>query len=692
MQNKYSLILLLFLFLNSAAFAQKSTKPETSLKGLKTPTIDDVLKISRVGWSAVISPDGKSIAYDISTPDFDRDINLNEIWIAEVTTGKSRQLSKAVDDLYDFKWSPDGKWLTCLSGQSNQIVSIPVNGGEPVQLTKAQHGVGYFAWSPDGKHIAYTSPENEPENVKIRKAHSGNFTVVGETPALNCLWTVKVDHAFEESAPAVQLTKNIFITGSGASFSWSPDGSKIAFSGISADKKTDLSPDIYSITLADGSIRQLVSLYGRDRDPQWSPDGKQIIFTSDMGKKGLEAYNYHLATVDLAGGVPVSLTDKFTDNPRLVEWNKDGIYLWAWQKAAAHIFRLDPASRESIRVQTPADLNGGGFSFTADGGKMAFTASSPKSIDEVYLFDLKKSSIQKLTDLNAQVKEYALGKREVITWKNNEDGLEITGVLTKPADFDPKKKYPLMLLIHGGPAQVSYPTLLSWRYYPIDLWVSRGALVLEANYRGSIGHGREFSKIAFRSFIEEGVDIMSGIDHLIKREWVDTTRIACMGWSHGGYLTALLASTSNRFKAVSVGAGVSDWTAFYYSSNGEELGPAYLGANPSTDPEIYRKLSPMSYIKQYRTPTLIQHGEADRTVPISEAYRLRKELDEQKVQVEMIVYNGFGHGINKPRSLRSATEHNFYWFNHFLWGDPLPDFSKPDPVKVNEENNLPQGQ
>lgn len=378
MKNRYSLILLLLLCVNGIASAQKSTKPETSLKSLKTPTIDDVLKISKVGLSAVISPDGKLIAYDISTPDFDRDVNLNAIWIADVTTGKSRQLSKAEDDYYGMKWSPDGKWLTCISGKSNQIVSIPVNGGAHVQLSKAPNGVGYFAWAPDGKRLAFTSREKEPEHLTARKAHSGNFTIVGEIPALNSLWTVEIDHASKEPASAVQRTKNISISGLMAPFSWSPDGSKIAFSGVSAEKKTDRSPDIYSLTLADGSIKQLVSLYGRDRDPQWSPDGTQIIFTSDMGRKGLEAFNYELAIVDAVGGRPVSVTDKLDDMPmpRLVEWNKDGIYFWAGQKTARHMFRLDPVSRENIKIPTSEDLYGGGFSFSSDGKKMAFTAPS----------------------------------------------------------------------------------------------------------------------------------------------------------------------------------------------------------------------------------------------------------------------------------------------------------------------------
>ena len=683
MKNHSSFFLVLIILINGAASAQKKegATGEKFSHHLKTATVDDLLKISRVGWSTAISPDGKLIAYHITTPDFDHDVNLNRIWIADVTTGKSHQISKSEDDYYGIKWSPDGKWLTGVSAKSNQIFSIPVNGGAPVQLTKVASGVGYFAWSPDGKRLAFTSPENEPEYITNRKAQSGNFTIVGETPALNCLWTVEVDQASMNPTAAVQRTRDISVSGFMAPFSWSPDGSKIAFSGVSNTKKTDLTPDIYSFTLADGSIKQLVSLHGRDRDPQWSSDGEQIIFTSDMGRKGLEAYNYELAIVDASGGAPYSVSAKFDGHPRLIEWNKGGIYFWAREKTACHIFRLDPVSRETTRVPTPEGLYGGGFSFSIDGKKMAFTAPSATSVGELYFFDLNRSSTKKLTDMNSQVTGFSLGTREVIAWKNSEDGLTIEGVLTKPADFDPRKKYPLMLVIHGGPSEASYAALLNWRYYPIDLWVTRGALVLEANYRGSSSNGKKFTTMAFRSFLNEGVDIISGVDHLIKKGWVDTTRMVCMGWSHGGYLTALLASTSNRFKVVSAGAGIYDWSAFYHNSDGgAALALDYLGSVPSVDPDIYREVSPMTNIKRYQTPTLIQHGESDHLVPIKQAYRFQKELDQRGVKVEMIVYNGSGHGINKPRSLRSATEHNFYWFNHFLWDDPLPDFSKPLPA------------
>ena len=172
-------------------------------------------------------------------------------------------------------------------------------------------------------------------------------------------------------------------------------------------------------------------------------------------------------------------------------------------------------------------------------------------------------------------------------------------------------------------------------------------------------------------------DVLSGIDYLIAKGWVDKEKVACMGWSQGGYISAFLTASSDRFAAISVGAGISDWATYYYNTDITPFTINYLGNNPVADPEIYQKTSPISYIKNARTPTLIQHGELDRRVPIANAYELRQALEDKGVRVEMIVYKGFGHGISKPKAMRAVMNHNLGWFNHYLWNEPLPDFSSP---------------
>ncbi len=276
----------------------------------------------------------------------------------------------------------------------------------------------------------------------------------------------------------------------------------------------------------------------------------------------------------------------------------------------------------------------------------------------------------------------------MISWKSK-DGTTIEGVLTKPQNFDPDKKYPLLCMIHGGPTGVDRPGLLSrgTSYYPIDIWVARGALILRVNYRGSAGYGEEFRLLNKRNLgVGDAWDVISGVDFLIGKGWVDSDKVVSMGWSQGGYISAFLTTSSDRFAAISVGAGLSNWASYYYNTDITPFTVNYLGDDPVDDPEVYQKTSPMSYIKKAKTPTLIQHGENDRRVPIPNAYELRQGLVDRGVPVEMVVYKGFGHGINKPKSQRAVMWHNLAWFNHYLWDDKLPDLGQPElPEKEGED-------
>jgi dipeptidyl aminopeptidase/acylaminoacyl peptidase len=324
------------------------------------------------------------------------------------------------------------------------------------------------------------------------------------------------------------------------------------------------------------------------------------------------------------------------------------------------------------------------FSFSHDGRRLAFLADSPTSLTELYVSDTHPFAPRKLTDMTRQARRFILGTSEVISWKS-QDGTPIEGVLTKPADFDPGQKRPLLCVIHGGPTGIDRPTLLhGTRYYPLDIWAGRGALILRVNYRGSAGYGEKFRQLNRRNLgVGDAWDVLSGVEHLIGKGWVDPTKVGCMGWSQGGYISAFLTASSDRFAAISVGAGISNWATYYYNTDITPFTIQYLGKDPVEDPEIYQKTSPMAYLRKARTPTLIQHGENDRRVPIANAYELRQGLEDRGVKVEMIVYKGFGHGISKPRAMRAVMEHNLAWFNHYIWGDPLPDFANPKvPKKV----------
>ena len=647
----------------------------------RVPTIDDLLLVKSVG-GAQISPDGKWVAYTVNETDFRQDAFVTQIWLANTTTGRTLQLTRGDKPAGSPQWSPDGQFLSFTSsrvGDRNQIFVIRPDGGEAQQLTKAETAVGGFTWSADGRHIAFSASEPQSQAAKDRRETFGDFEVVRREYTHSHIWTFDVDEALKAPVAGTQRTKGTdYSVGGGA---WSPDGTRFVFS---ATKNPDLingeTADLYVLTLADNTVKKLVSQPGPDSNPRFSPDGRQIVFSTYMGNTTYFASNSRLAVIPVDGGAPRSLTDSFDEQPGFVAWNQDGIYFSGAQKTASHLFRVDPATAKVIRISGPDPLMGGGFSLTRDGRTVAFTAGSPTALSEVFVSDLQTFAPKALTTMTEQTKPFVLGTREVVSWKS-QDGAIIEGVLIKPADFDPAKRYPLLCVIHGGPTGIDRPSLLApdTRYYPADIWAARGALVLKVNYRGSAGYGEKFRKLNVRNLgVGDAWDVISGVDFLIGKGWVDPKRVASMGWSQGGYISAFLTTSSTRFAAISVGAGISNWATYYYNTDITPFTINYLGEDPADDPAIYQKTSPMSYIKQAKTPTLIQHGELDRRVPIPNAYELRQGLEDRGVPVEMVVYKGFGHGISKPKAMRAVMQHNLLWFNHYLFGDPLPNLAKLD--------------
>ncbi|HYM60780.1 MAG TPA: prolyl oligopeptidase family serine peptidase, partial [Thermoanaerobaculia bacterium] len=308
---------------------------------------------------------------------------------------------------------------------------------------------------------------------------------------------------------------------------------------------------------------------------------------------------------------------------------------------------------------------------------IAFSASDATHVQEIFVAALPSGGhalmARKVTDMTAQLAGFTLGTVEMMTWKSK-DGETIEGVLHKPANYDHSKKYPLLVVIHGGPTSVSRPVLNpANRYYPIELFLAKGALVLEPNYRGSAGYGERFRSLNVRNLgIGDMWDVMSGIDSLVARGMVDERKLGSMGWSQGGYISAFLTTNTDRFKAISVGAGISNWVTYYVNTDITPFTRQYLHATPWEDSAVYGLTSPMTNIKNAKTPTLIQHGERDKRVPPPNAFELYRGLRDNGVPARLILYAGFGHGITKPKSNRAVLEHNLDWFSHYVFGEPTP--------------------
>jgi len=634
------------------------------------PSIDDLLKL-RTAAGAVISPDAKYVAYTVRETDFDDDFFVTQLWIVETATGRSWQLTRGKKSAGGAKWSPDSKWLAFTSERvdnKQQIFAILINGGEATQLSKSETGVQSFEWSPDGKTIAYTAGEKKGED---RKKQFGDFEVVRKDYAHTHLWTLDAAEAMKTPQAGKQITKGAKFSVGG--FAWSPDSTRIAFDATSnPDLVQSGTADIYVVKPGEEPAA-LVTQSGPDRNPVWSPDGNVIAFVSAMGNPKFFHSNSKIAIVPVTGGRVSAMASSFDEQPSLVDWNRHGIFFTGAQKTQRFLFRAD----ETSFAKTSATPVGFGVTFSADRKFAAYTMSNATQLDEVYVTETANWAPRKLTDLTAQVKDWTLPVSEVIRWKSK-DGVEIEGVLSKPRDFDPTKKRPLSCVIHGGPTGIDTPQLVHPRYYPIDLWTAKGALVLRVNYRGSAGYGEKFRQLNVRNLgVGDAWDVESGVDHLIRQGWVDEKKVGVMGWSQGGYISAFLTTNSTKFAAVSVGAGISNWSTYYYNTDITPFTIQYLGDDPADDPAIYFKTSPMTNVKKARTPTLIQHGELDKRVPIANAYELRQGLEDRDVPVEMIVYKGYGHGITKPKSQRAVMRHNLEWFNNHIWNESAPDFVSP---------------
>lgn len=634
----------------------------------QTPTIEQSLNLKAAG-SPRISPDGRFVAYTVSETNWEENSFDTQIWMLMTTTGERYQLTHAKKSSSDPRWAPDSKRLAFLSNRdgSQQIFVISPAGGEATQLTHFEGGVTAFEWAPDASRIAFTSAGSEPKARKERKDKYGEFEIVEGDYTMSHLWLLPVDG--EKPQPEALTNGTQFSIGG---FNWAPDSKRIAFS---ATRDPDLSSsdtaDLYVVRISDKYVKKLVDTAGPDRNPIWSPDGAQIAYETANGKQ-LSYLNSHVAIVAADGGKPRVLAESFDENPRLLDWAPTGIYFTAMQRSAAHLFRLDPASGTFQVVSAPADLEIGQPSFTRDFSRAAFTCSGPNRYPEICVSPVSGFAPQPVTSMKDQLKGFRLATREVFEW-TSKDGTPIEGILIKPADFEPARKYPLLVVIHGGPTGIDRPSLAGDRTYPLEMFAAKGAVILRPNYRGSAGYGEKFRSLNVRNLgLGDADDVISGVDALIAKGYVDKVRVGAMGWSQGGYISAFLTTYSDRFKAVSVGAGISDWMTYYVNTDIHPFTRNYLQATPWEDPEIYRKTSPITYINRAKTPTLIQHGELDKRVPIPNAYELYQGLKDRSVPVRMIVYKGFGHGINKPKQQRAVMEHNYEWFSQWIWGETAP--------------------
>lgn len=646
----------------------------------------------------VISPDGRTVVFSVTSTDWANNTYDNELWMSRDGEKPVQLTRTAKGSSGNARFTPDGKYISFIAdrGDKSQIHLIDVTGGEAFAITKDPDGVGGYEWSYDGTMIAYVKSENDSKKDKTIKERYGAFGVEGEEYKQNHLWLLKFNYDSvvlagslpcynskkDSSQPksssdcyqmpeAKRLTEGNF---SVSGFSWRPNSKEIAFNKV-ADPliNSNNSSDIVVIDINTKQITTLVNNPAGDFFNRWSPDGTEFVYNSSVTDTVSFYYlNNRLFIYNMGSKSSTEIATDIDENKSVASWGNLGLFLSATEKVTQKLYQCDTKTGKTKVVALPYDIPTS-ISFSWNTDQVAVSARSFTGLTEIYKGKFGGEYTQ-LTNSTQQITQWNTPVNEVITWKSK-DGAAISGILLKPKNFDPKKKYPLLVVIHGGPTGIDLPEPTPTYVYPIMQWVEKGAIVLRVNYRGSAGFGEKFRSLNVRNLgVGDMWDVMSGVDFLAAKGFVDTAKMGSMGWSQGGYISAFLTTNTNRFKAISVGAGISNWVTYYVNTDITPFTRQYLKATPWNDMEVYLKTSPMTNINKASTPTLIQHGEFDKRVPIPNAYELYRGLQDRGVPSKLIVYKGFGHGISKPKERLAAIWHNWQWFNKYIFGEdePLP--------------------
>jgi dipeptidyl aminopeptidase/acylaminoacyl peptidase len=674
--RRFSIVLaLLFCFTATSAWAQpaapvRSEAPEPRTKdGKKLLTAVDLMKIISVG-NPRISPDGTRVAYAVAETKTEKDKewkSVTHLWVVPTSGGKPQQFTRGEKSATAADWSPDGTQLAFLTDREKdgerQVWMIRADGGEAWAVTTHKGGVSGFRWSPDGKQLLLIATDQPGKDEEDRKKVKDDTMVIDQDIKMTHLWTWNID-----KKEAKRLTEGKFTVGDPQ---WSPDGTRITYTARPTPKADDGSlSEVWVLTLANGEKKKLESDAGSSDTARWSPDGKWIAYTGSPDPSGGVSTNY-LYTVPAAGGVPKQLTTKFDLSVGTPVWARDGrsIYFSTNVLEAIEVYSCDVPS--GVVKQLSRRGGSTGISeISRDGKTIVGTSSLTRQPTELYMSGPDFSSIKPLTDHNAWLKDYALADTEIVKWKSK-DGTEIEGLLTKPVGSEAGKKVPFLLNPHGGPTGASINSFSS----TVQVLAANGFAVLQPNFRGSTGKGLAFAQANKNTWGKgDYEDCMTGVDAVIASGVADPDRLGAFGWSYGGYMTFWILTQTDRFKAVSPGAGIANVYSMYSQNDIQRyLRWFYSDKAPWEATELYWSQSPMSHVKKVKTPTMIMHGQMDTRVPIAQAQEFYMALKEMNVPVEFVVYPREGHGFTEGRHQVDRVRRYVKFFTQYLKGPSVTE-------------------
>ena len=628
------------------------------------------------------SPDGSTIAFVVTTIDQKQNRRRSALW--SVPADGSREpsvLTTALQSSNSPRWSPDGKAIAFLSARPavgdaaaetprTQVWLLPLGGGEPRRITNLMNGASGFQWSPDGTRlvvIGRSGPSDtakSPSDVRHYKHASYKFNDTGWFDDKRAhLWVVDV-----ASGRSTQLTSGDDWNDSDPQ--WSPDSRKIAFvsdrSGKAFDEGHDT--DVWVVDAAGGQPAKVSDHASGDNSPRWSPDGQTIAFISSVP----ETAHPKIWLAASAGGAMSRLAADGLDLiPGALRWAEGGraLYFETGVKGTSQLYRVDLAARRAAAV-TSGERTVRQVDISEQAGRLTYAANDPTHLDDLYTADLNGRNEKRLTHLNAALwKQLDIVPVERVAFKGA-DGWDVDGFFMKPAGWEPGKKYPMILTIHGGPAGMYG---FDW-FHESQVYASRGWAVFFTNPRGSTGYGEKFERgIELNWGGNDYVDVMNGVDAaLAKYPWVDKDRLGVTGGSYGGYLTNWIISHTNRFKAAVTLRSISN----FISDDGTRDG-AYGHADDFTGDifekhDLYWNASPLKYVKNVKTPTLVLHSDNDFRVPIEQGEQWFRALRHFGVPSEIVFFPRENHNLTRtgePKHLVESINWQVYWFDRYLNGN-----------------------
>lgn len=626
-----------------------------------------------------VSPDGRWVAFIVTKPDFDDNHNDSELWLADAVAGRAHALTFERHAVSSPQWSPDGTTLGFMAPDRldrPQVWLLPMSPGEARVLTHSPTGVEHFSWRPDGQAIAFAAGDTTPMRTGESR-HIATFRVGDQDLFLR--HELSAQHIWVQplAGDAKRVTSGPWSLefalppGSAPSrLSWSPDGRRIAFARVPAPQSGRLdSVSIAVVDVASGAIRSLTGATRFQNNPAWSPDGRSIAYWSPRDGRGDINYVNEIHVVSAEGGTGRSVTRALDRMMFNGQWLADSrtLLVAANDRTSVGIWlqRVDGAAQ---RLDLGDLVVSGAFGYDIEAGRtgrIAFIATTADHPAELYVLDSPQSKPRCLTELNAWAREFRFGRMERITWKTP-DGLEADGVLAYPPGFDPARKYPLVLTIHGGPTSASKT---NFSMLP-QLMATEGWVVFMPNYRGSDNLGN-----AWMAAIQgdwgpgPGRDVMAGVRMLREHPWIDGRRTAVTGWSYGGYMTSwLLGNYPDEWTAGMAGAPVTSWEDQYNLSDGSVSNRYVLGGSPWTGDRqrLAREQSPITFATRIRAPTLVMSNIEDFRVPPTQAMALYHAMKDNGVETEFVAFPGRTHASSDPANSRERARLWIDWVKrHF---------------------------